>query len=86
LRGPELGAADARLTATRTDGEGFDATAVTDCPANGLPQSQKQGEAESEAFCPDSDLKAVVAAWPTIPEAIRAGILAMIRAAGGRAE
>jgi hypothetical protein len=27
------------------------------------------------------DLAAVVAAWPTLPEAIRAGILAMVRAA-----
>jgi hypothetical protein len=28
-------------------------------------------------------LAAVVAAWPTLPEAIRAGILAMVRAASG---
>jgi hypothetical protein len=27
----------------------------------------------------------VVAAWPTLPVAIRAGILAMVRAAGARA-
>jgi len=31
----------------------------------------------------DPDLAAVVDAWPKLPEAIRAGILAMIRAAGG---
>ena len=29
----------------------------------------------------DADLAAVVAAWPTLPEPIRAGILAMVRAA-----
>jgi hypothetical protein len=29
----------------------------------------------------DPDLAAVNAAWPTLPEAIRAGILAMVRAA-----
>ena len=28
------------------------------------------------------DLQAIIDAWPTLPEAIRAGILAMIRAAG----
>ena len=31
----------------------------------------------------DPDLAAVVEAWPKLPEAIKAGILAMIRAAGG---
>jgi hypothetical protein len=29
------------------------------------------------------DLAAVVAAWPTLPEPIRAGILAMVKAASG---
>ena len=28
----------------------------------------------------DSDLTAVVSAWPTLPEAVKAGILAMVRA------
>jgi hypothetical protein len=31
----------------------------------------------------DPDLAALVGAWPTLPDAIRAGIMAMIRAAGG---
>jgi hypothetical protein len=31
----------------------------------------------------DHELAAVVDAWPTLPEPIKAGILAMIRAAGG---
>lgn len=30
---------------------------------------------------PDADLAALVAAWPTLPEAIRAGIVAMVKAA-----
>jgi hypothetical protein len=30
----------------------------------------------------DPDLAAVVAAWPALPPAIRAGILAMVNAAG----
>jgi hypothetical protein len=29
------------------------------------------------------DLAAVVAAWPTLPEAIRAGILTMVRTSSG---
>jgi hypothetical protein len=29
----------------------------------------------------DSDLQCVIAAWPTLPEAIHAGILSMIEAA-----
>ena len=32
------------------------------------------------------DLKAVVDAWPSLPDAIRAGIVAMIRAAKGEKE
>jgi hypothetical protein len=30
------------------------------------------------------DLAAVVSAWPGLPEALRAGILAMVKAAGGQ--
>ena len=32
----------------------------------------------------DTDLAALVAAWPTLPEPIRAGILAMVKAATGQ--
>jgi len=31
----------------------------------------------------DPALAALIDAWPTLPDAIRAGILAMVRAAGG---
>lgn len=49
-----------------------------------------QGGAESGALgareAPlDPQLAAVARAWPTLPEPIKAGILAMIRAAGGPA-
>jgi hypothetical protein len=65
----------------KADGEGFDADSVTSCIANSLSQSQDSGEAESEAVSGDSGLRAVVDAWPALPAAIKAGILAMIRAA-----
>ncbi len=32
----------------------------------------------------DDDLLDVVEAWPTLPKAVRAGVLAMVRTAGGR--
>ena len=37
-------------------------------------------------FAPDlpSDLAVVVAAWPTLPEALKSGIMAMVKAATGR--
>jgi hypothetical protein len=65
----------------RADGEGFEPLSLNDYHAKRLPQSQNASEAESEALCPDSDLHAVVEAWPALPEAIKARILAMIRTA-----
>lgn len=46
------------------------------------------GGAKSGALTPanpniDTSLAMVIDAWPTLPEALRAGILAMVRAAGG---
>ena len=32
----------------------------------------------------EADLAAVIDAWPKLPEAVRAGIVAMVRAADGR--
>jgi len=45
------------------------------------------GGAESGALAPqttaiDPSLAAIIDAWPMLPEAIRAGILALVRAAG----
>ncbi len=34
----------------------------------------------------EPDLAAVVEAWPDLPEALKAGILAMVKAASGKAE
>ena len=42
------------------------------------------GAAEAQVPPPcDPDLTAVVTAWPTLPDALRAGILAMVKAADG---
>ena len=65
--------------AKQADGEGFERDSLNTLNDNSLQQSKKQSEAESEADWPDSDLKAVVDAWPILPDAIKAGILAMIR-------
>jgi len=69
-------------------GEGFERVFTTTIAANSLQQSPIQGEAESEAVWPnsgplDAGLAAVVEAWPKLPEPIKAGIVAMVRAAGG---
>ena len=45
------------------------------------PTSASKGATQGEQA--DPDLEAVVKAWDSLPEAIRAGILAMVKAAGG---
>ena len=68
---------------------GFEA--IANAPdSNGNQQISTAGAAKGAvAFCPpvpaDGDLRAVVDAWPGLPEAIKAGILAMVRAAKGGA-
>ena len=39
------------------------------------------GAVETKNAHDDADLQAIVDAWPTLPEAIKAGILAMVTAA-----
>ena len=68
------------LQIDQTDGEGFEPVSVTGLSGNKLGPSPKQGEAESEAVPPDTDLRAVVEAWPGLPGTIKTGILAMVRA------
>ena len=55
--------------------------------STGKTGGSQAGDAESDAFLADSGLidsglAAVVEAWPKLAEAIKAGILAMIQAAG----
>jgi len=42
-----------------------------------------ESKTNSEADLSDPDLADVVTAWPGLPEAIRAGIVAMVRSASG---
>ena len=39
--------------------------------------------AECSAYLNDADLEAVVNAWPQLPSALKAGIVAMVKAADG---
>ena len=50
---------------------------------NPAPGSAESGALNRTKPNIDPALAAIIDAWPTLPEAIRAGILAMIRAAGG---
>jgi hypothetical protein len=47
------------------------------------PGGAESGALGHESTAIDPALKSLIDAWPTLPEAIRAGILAMVRAAGG---
>ena len=48
----------------------------------GLGAVGKQGAAESAAVDePDADLHALIEVWPTLPPAMRAGIMVMAKAA-----
>jgi hypothetical protein len=57
--------------------------AATHTPAKGLHlvgvDREKQRAANAQQS--DPDLQAVLSAWPTLPKAIRAGIIALVRAA-----
>jgi hypothetical protein len=50
---------------------------------NPAPGGAKSGAPASRPSTIDPTLAALIAAWPTLPDPIRAGILAMVRAAGG---
>ena len=44
------------------------------------------GAVETKTAHDDPDLQAIIDAWPALPEAIKAGIVAMVQAAGGGGE
>jgi hypothetical protein len=57
---------------------------VNSLPTKGLRQAPSPVVAQGKraAQKTPSDLAAIIDAWPTLPEAIKAGILAMVRASG----
>ncbi len=56
-----------------------DAVVPTVVPANSPDTDSETGSLPLH----DPDLANVVAAWPDLPEAIKAGIVAMVKAVGG---
>jgi hypothetical protein len=50
----------------------------TDAPSGEFPCSN-----EADAALVDSDLAAIIDAWPELPQAVRAGVVAMVRASRG---
>lgn len=52
-------------------------------PTNSSSSGAKSGALESEFRPIDPELAELAAAWPALPDPIRAGILAMVRAAVG---
>ena len=64
---------------------GLEPDDVGDCSEEDLEPGGERGAAESGALGPDfrhfgPDLQAVIDAWADLPEAVKAGILAMVKA------
>ncbi|MBM4225847.1 MAG: hypothetical protein FJ167_13985, partial [Gammaproteobacteria bacterium] len=69
---------------TKIPPRGFEPSANLSQNLNNSQQGgAKCGALDSESRPIDPELAELVAAWPTLPEPIRAGILAMVRAASG---
>lgn len=66
---------------------GFEANAKAHVSAGNLQVAGDGAPKASPTLCPpmpaDADLAALARAWPTLPEPIKAGILALVKAAGG---
>lgn len=63
---------------------GVERDGAIDRPPKDLRNTDRERAAESGALCgegPDLDLQAVVAAWPTLPPAVRFEVLALVRTA-----
>ena len=70
-------------------GTGLELDSVSRCEDKGLEKSTRAGGAKSGALGAhsdliDPDLQAVIDAWPTLPEKIRAEVMAVVRKAGQR--
>jgi hypothetical protein len=72
-------------TAPEADGEGFELPQKT--PENqGFPDESgaESGALDAKNEPEDPELGTIIDAWPTLPDALRTGILAMIRATIGK--
>jgi hypothetical protein len=63
---------------SKADGEGFDTTAQSQEKQG----CRKKGEAKAEAFLANlpPELLVIMAAWDKLPDAVKAGIMAMVQA------
>jgi integrase len=69
------------LQSVPVDSQGEQSQAVT---SDANDRGRNGGRNDSQNDVPsDPELAALIAAWPTLPDALRAGIAAMVRAAGG---
>jgi len=71
----------------KADGEGFEPAPKTSrkqgvADESGAESSAESGALDAENGLKDPDLGAIIDAWPGLPDAIKAGILAMVRTAG----
>ena len=83
---PTIGAAGSVWPAGAAPGLQNQGTAdATPCLTKHLCKSPPSLTAQGQRAAPnDADLAAVVDAWDRLPDAVRAGIVAMVRAAAGR--
>jgi hypothetical protein len=71
------------LQSAATDAQVPDIAGLTTGTPGGAEGALKIAPENAPANVPaDRDLQAVANAWPTLPAAVRAGIMAMIRAVG----
>ena len=67
------------------DGEGFEHPPYSSGNTGVAAESgAESGALDAESRSEDPELGTIIDAWPTLPDALKAGILAMIRATGGR--
>ncbi len=74
---PELNRRHTDFQSVASDSQPPTETQVTDCTQRDLPPSLP------DSLQNDPDLASVVTAWPTLPEPVKAGILAMVKVASG---
>ncbi len=58
------------------------AAASTSDEGTATPSTSSRAQNPGTSGGSDPDLQAVIDAWPTLPEAIQAGVLALVRATG----